>query len=86
MKFNTHLFIQAGLGMFIGCHGFSDADTINTSANPSNILVTKGQTTTGASFNIGIDWDVIEVSPGITFVLTKDNSSAWFEIDAAMKF
>ena len=80
------LFIQAGFGMFIGYHGFSDPDTLNTSSNPPNILVTKGQTTTGVSFNIGIDWDVIEISPGITVVLTKDNSSAWFEIDAAMKF
>jgi hypothetical protein len=81
-----NLFIQAGGGMFIGYHGFADPDTLNPGKPPSTILVTKGIKNTGVSINIGIDWDVIEISPGLTMVFTKGKSSAWYEIDAAMKF
>ncbi|MGA2507634.1 MAG: hypothetical protein ABSF80_09180 [Chitinispirillaceae bacterium] len=80
------LFVQAGGGMFIGYHGFTDPDTLNLQYPPTTIQVTKGIKNTGVSFNIGMDWDVIELSPGMTMVFTKRKTSAWFEIDAAMKF
>jgi hypothetical protein len=81
------LFVQAGGGMFIGEHGFSDPDTLNPWKPSSNVLVTQGKANTGVSFNIGMDWDVLEITPGITMVFSKKGKpSAWFEIDAAMKF
>jgi hypothetical protein len=78
-------FIQAGLGLFFGEHGFGDADTLSRGVYPMKTLVTKG-TYSGISFAIGMDWDVIEISPGLTMVLTPDKSSAWLSLSAAMKF
>jgi hypothetical protein len=80
------LFIQAGLGMFIGEHGFGDPDTLTPGRRQMDIKVFEGIKNTGVSFDIGIDWDVFEVSPGMTIVLTQEKSSAWFSINAAMKF
>jgi hypothetical protein len=80
------LFVQAGFGMFIGEHGFSDPDTLYRSPIPPDITVTEGKKNTGVSFNVGVDWDVFEVSPGMTIVFTQGKSSAWFSINAAMKF
>ena len=79
------LFVQAGSGMTIGEHGFADPDTLNRLSLPQ-YLVNKGIKKVGSSFNIGIDWDVFEVSPGVMFVPTRGKASAWFSIDAAMKF
>jgi hypothetical protein len=81
------LFIQGGLGMFIGEHGFSDTDTIPGYPPPDNGLVfTEGKKNIGVSLNIGLDWDVFEVSPGLTIDLTQEKSSAWLSLSAAMKF
>lgn len=80
------LFVQAGGGMFIGEHGFTDPDTLNRTSFPQFVLATEGVKNFGVSFNIGMDWDVIEVSPGITFVPTRGKPSAWLSIDAAVKF
>jgi len=80
------LFAQAGFGMFIGLNGFTNIDTLEMSAmQNSQAIVTNGVKHAGASFNMGIDWDVIEVTPGITVVFTNSKTSAWFSIDAAMK-
>lgn len=79
------LFVQGGGGMFIGEHGFADIDTVDREWLPSPIQVMEGIKKIGLSFNIGMDWDVIELSPGITFVPTRGKPSAWFSIDAAMK-
>ena len=82
------LFVQAGAGMFIGEHGFTDPDTIPAFPAPAAFdrIVTEGKKNIGVSINIGVDWDVFEVSPGITIVLTQEKSSAWISINAAMKF
>jgi hypothetical protein len=80
------LFVQAGAGMFIGEHGFTDPDTLKGFPPPTERIVTKGNKYTGISLNIGIDWDIIEVTPGWTMVFTKGNPSAWFSLNAAMKF
>jgi hypothetical protein len=80
------LFVQAGLGMFIGEHGFADPDTLYQYPIPSGITVIEGKKNIGVSFNVGMNWDVFEVSPGMTIVLTQGKSSAWFSINAAMKF
>ena len=80
------LFAQLGGGMFIGEHGFTDPDTIPAGSPPPERLVTEGVKNFGVSFNIGADWDVIEVTPGITLVFTKGKPSAWLSISAAAKF
>jgi hypothetical protein len=80
------LFVQGGLGMFIGEHGFADPDTVKGWPPPFNLIVTEGKKNTGLSFNVGMDWDVLEISPGLTIVFTKEKSSAWLSINAAMKF
>jgi hypothetical protein len=80
------LFIQAGGGMFIGEHGFTDPDTLNHSSPPSDAVVTDGKKNTGISFAVGIDFDVIEFFPGMTMVFTKGNTSAWYSLSTAMKF
>jgi hypothetical protein len=80
------LFIQGGLGMFIGEHGFSDPDTIPGYPPPADLIVTEGKKSLGMSLSIGMDWDVLEISPGLTIVLTPEKSSAWFSLSAAMKF
>ncbi len=79
------LFVQAGGGMLIGEHGFTDPDTLSLNSQPTSVLVTKGIINPGASFNVGIDWDVLEVTPAVTVVFTKGKTSAWFSINAAMK-
>jgi hypothetical protein len=80
------LFIQGGIGMFIGEHGFSDPDTLPGYPPPSELVVTEGKKNIGVSLNIGLDWDVFEVSPGFTMALTSGKSSAWLSLSAAMKF
>jgi len=40
----------------------------------------------GVSFNIGLDWDVIEITPGMSMVFTKGKMSAWLSISMAAKF
>jgi hypothetical protein len=80
------LFAQIGCGMFIGEHGFADHDSIPASPKPNDLKVTEGQKDLGVSFNIGIDWDVIEFTPGMTMVLTSDKPSMWFSLNAAAKF
>jgi hypothetical protein len=82
------LFLQAGGGMFIGEHGFTDPDTIPPVPAPSPVdrIVTEGIKNMGVSFNIGLDWDVIEFTPGVTMIFTKGKSSAWLSINAAAKF
>jgi hypothetical protein len=79
------LFVQVGGGMLIGEHGFTDPDTLSLNSQPTSVLVTKGVINPGASFNIGIDWDVLEITPAVTAAFTKGKTSAWFSIDAAMK-
>ncbi|MBN1576922.1 MAG: hypothetical protein JW913_10235 [Chitinispirillaceae bacterium] len=89
VKINRFAFFgQVGGGMFIGEHGFNDMDTVPASPPPSGgvTLVTEGQKDFGASFNIGINWDVIEFSPGVTMVFTSGKPSAWFSLNAAAKF
>jgi len=82
------LFLQAGGGMFIGEHGFTDPDTIPPVPAPSPVerIVTKGIKSLGVSFNIGLDWDVLECTPGLTMVFTKGKPSTWLSINAAAKF
>jgi hypothetical protein len=81
-------YVQGGLGMFIGEHGFGDLDTVPASPPPQamNRVITLGKKNIGLSLSIGLDWDVIEVSPGLTIVLTPEKSSAWLSLCAAMKF
>ena len=82
------LFVQAGCGMFIGEHGFTDPDTIPPVPAPSPVdrIVTEGIKNMGVSFNIGLDWDIMEITPGLTMVLTKGKTSAWLSISLAAKF
>jgi hypothetical protein len=82
------LFVQAGCGMFIGEHGFADPDTIPPVPAPSPVerVVSEGIKNLGVSFNIGIDWDVLEFTPGLTMVFTKGKPSTWLSISAAAKF
>jgi hypothetical protein len=79
------LFVQAGGGMLIGDHNFTNPDTLSLNSQPTSVFVTKGVINPGASFNIGIDWDVLEITPAVTAAFTKGKTSAWFSIDAAMK-
>lgn len=81
-----NLFVQAGWGMFIGPHSFTDDDTLDYNANPPFMFVMEGIKKCGTSFNIGIDWDVLEISSDITMVFTRGKPSAWLSINAAMKF
>ena len=82
------LFLQAGCGMFIGEHGFADPDTIPPvpAPPPANRIVTEGIKNLGVSFNIGLDWDVIEITPGMAMAFTKGKTSAWLSISMAAKF
>jgi hypothetical protein len=80
------LFVQAGWGMLIGPRSFTDPDTLDYNFQPNPFLLIEGIKKCAASFNIGIDWDVIEVSPGITVVFTSSKPSVWFSIDGGMKF
>jgi hypothetical protein len=89
LPFKVHgfeFFGQAGGGMFIGEHGFTDPDTLNRSQFPTPQLMIKGAKNIGVSINAGMDWDVIEFTPGITMILTKGKSSSWLSISAAAKF
>jgi hypothetical protein len=79
-------FSQVGCGMFIGEHGFSDHDTLDRKQFPIPELIIDGVKNTGISVNIGMDWDVVEVTPGLTIVFTKGTPSAWLSISAAAKF
>jgi hypothetical protein len=79
-------FGQVGCGMFIGEHGYSDPDTINRTKFPQPELIIEGKKNTGVSINLGMDWDVMEVTPGMTIVLTKGKPSTWFSLSAAAKF
>ena len=89
VKINRFEFFgQVGGGMFIGENGFNDLDSVPAAPPPSgnNKIITEGQKNFGASFNIGIDWDVIEFSPGVTVVFTRGKPSMWFSLNAAAKF
>jgi hypothetical protein len=79
-------FVQGGLGMFIGERGFQERDTVPGYPPPFDRIVTLGKKNIGISLNVGLDWDVIEVTPGLTLVLTSEKSSAWLSLSAAMKF
>jgi len=79
-------FGQAGIGMFIGEHGFNDPDTLNRAQFPTPALIIEGEKNTGLTINLGMDWDVMEVTPCMTIVLTKGKPSAWFSLSAAAKF
>ncbi len=80
------IFGQTGVGMFIGEHGFSDADTLDRNQFPTPPIVFKGIKNIGFSFNVGINYDVLEFTPGITMVFTKEKTSTWFSLNAAAKF
>ena len=79
-------FGQVGGGMFIGEHAFSDPDTLDRINFPPSILVTEGAKNFGLTLNLGVNWDVFEVTPGMTVIFTKGNSSAWLSLSAAAKF
>jgi|WetSurMetagenome_2_1015567.scaffolds.fasta_scaffold174530_2 hypothetical protein len=81
-----NLFVQAGWGMFIGPRSFTSADTLDYNFQPSPLVPIDGMKKCGASFIAGMDWDVFEIAPEIVMVFTRGKPSAWFSINAAMKF
>jgi hypothetical protein len=87
VKLNRFEFFgQVGGGMFIGEHGYSDPDTLARDQFPTPTLVFKGAKNLGVTLNLGLDWDIVEFTPGMTIVFTKGKPSAWLSISAAAKF
>jgi hypothetical protein len=79
-------FLEGGAGMFIGEYAFTSVDTMAWSPQPVESVVFEGKKNFGFHIGIGLDWDVVEVLPVLTFVNSKDGMSIWLAINAGMTF
>ena len=80
------VFAQAGGGWFTGEYGFSDPDTVDWSDPDFDPVVTRGQNCFGFDLGVGVDVDIFEILPIITFVKTENDLSIWLSLNLGMTF
>ncbi len=80
------IFTQIGGGWFIGEHGFTDPDTVDWSEAKNDPVVVTSQNCFGFDIGVGVNIDVVEILPVVTFVATKNDLSIWLALNLGMTF